>query len=422
MITLPPWLLVAVVAWLVTAAVTYGMLRRAIYNLLDPVIVVAVSMPFSAALLTSLCSLGLVSWDKLALFTVVVLGYLAGARTISTFFGRETFRELLARVTSGFPRVEVQSILIATLCITLVLAILGLGVGAQGDARQAFGRAFRPLIVLQSGLFLFSLVLLLNSSMPRTKTALWLIALLVLSIPFSGKSVVVPLLYWYGLKLFLEHRKVPLRTGIGLVLLVLLAASLMTLLAYGASGPLDAVLLIVNRLALFGDVYIYAYQSDALASIRGNQSVSFLAYVLHPITSLVGIRGYDKPLGSALASEVTGEDVLTGPNPQLPIVLDYFFPDALVTALVIAFVFGLAVMVLRPLGIALARSRSRYLRLGGLVAAIFAPAGGFIDTSQVLIALIGIAAATGCGVMIELALSSRTQRPPATAERLQTPQ
>jgi hypothetical protein len=407
---LSTWLLIAIAAWLVTAGVAYGMLRRVTYNLLDPVIVVGISMPFSAALLSSLCALGLVPWDKFVLFAGVLLAYLAGARSIGALFGRETFRELVERVISGFSRIEIFSVLFVTLGLTLLLAVLGVAIGAQGDARQAFGRMLRPLVILQSGLFMFSLILLLNRSLPRSRVVAWLLALVLLSVPFSGKAVVVPVLYWFGLKLLLERRSVTMKAGMGLFLLVFLGSSLMALLAYGASGTTQAILLIANRLVLFGDVYIYAYQSDALDAIRGNYSVSFLSYVMHPITSLVGIRGYDKPLGSTLASEVAGQDVLTGPNPQLPVVLDYFFPDALVSALVIAFVFGLFVMILRPMGIALAKSRSRYLRLGGIVAAVFCPAAGFIDTSQVLISLVGVGAITFSGVMLELLLSTRGRR------------
>jgi hypothetical protein len=50
----------------------------------------------------------------------------------------------------------------------------------------------------------------------------------------------------------------------------------------------------------------------------------------------------------------------------------------------------------------LASSRSRYLGLGSIAAAIFCPAAGFVDTSQVLITLIGVIAVTACASIFEL--------------------
>jgi hypothetical protein len=385
MIALPPFLFLASVVWLLTAGISYGMLRKTTWNLFDPVIVTGIAMPFSAALLCSLCAFGLISWDKFILFAVVLLGYLAGARTVGTFFGRETFRELLLRVTGSFRLTEIYAVLVATLALTLVLAALGLVLGAQGDARQAFGRLLRPLIILQNGLFMFSLVMLLARGLPTTRVVLWLVALVVLSMPFSGKAILLPVLFWFGLKLFMERRAISLRMALGFFLLVFLGAGVMALVAYGVSGAAGAIFFVLNRLILFGDVYIYAYQADALDAIRNNYSVSFLSYVMHPVTSLFGVRGYDKPLGSTLASEVTGQDLLT------------------------AFIFGLLAMAIRPIGIALARSRSRYVRLGGVVAAIFGPSAGFIDSSQVLISLVGIVAVTFAGVALQLALSARTR-------------
>jgi hypothetical protein len=125
--------------------------------------------------------------------------------------------------------------------------------------------------------------------------------------------------------------------------------------------------------------------------------------VMHPITSLVGVRGYDKPLGAMLASEYVRDDVLTGPNPQMPVILDYFFPENYVAAVPIALATGFLVIGIRPLGMFIARrSRSRYVRIGGIVAAIFAPVAGFLDTSLVVMAIVGIIAAAGVLVLMEL--------------------
>jgi hypothetical protein len=396
----------AIIAGILAALICYAFLRRATYNLFDPLIVTNISIPLSAALLAALCSTELVTWDKLWLFAAVLLAYLLGARVVSAFFGRETLRQAIIDTLSAIRRNEINVILTVTVSLTLALAVLGLQAGAQGDARQEFGRIFRPALLFQNGLLLSSLILLLSPKLPRITVAAWLTALIVLSVPFSGKAVLFPVLYWFGVKLYLERRAITVRAGIGMTLVVLIGVAAMGLVAYGTSSATSAFLLITNRFWMSGDVYIYAYQANGLDAVRDNYPVSFLAYMMHPITSLVGMRAYDKPLGSMLASQVMRADLFTGPNPQLPVVIDYFFPGQLGAALVVAFAVGFLVIGIRPLGMMLARkTRNRYLRLGGIVAVVFGPAAGFLDTSQVLIALAGIVASCAFLIVLDLLFS-----------------
>jgi hypothetical protein len=394
---------IGTLTWCVTALCCYIFLRRTVYNLLDPLVVVNIAIPFSAALLAVLCSTQLVTWDKFTMFCAVLLAYLAGGRAVAAFFGRESFRQTIAAALADIRQSEATAVLVITVAVTLVVAALGVQEGAEGDARLAFGRLFRPIILIQNGLFLFSLVLLLARSIPPARAWLWLVLLVVLSIPFSGKGVLVPVIFWLGIKLYLQRVRIGVGTAVWSLVLILVGVAIMGAIAYNTSSLGTAFLLFTNRLWMSGDVYIFAYQRDALTSIHNNYPVSFLSYVLHPITSLVGVRGYEKPLGAMLASEVMRDDVLTGPNPQLPVVLDYFFPDTYAAMLPLAFATGFMAIGLRPLGMFIAgRSRSRYVRIGGIVAAIFGPVAGFLDTSLVVIALVGIVAATVPLVLMEL--------------------
>jgi hypothetical protein len=403
-----------VFAWGLTALCCYLFLRRAIFNLLDPLVLVNVAIPFSAALLTVLCITEVVTWDKLTLFASVLLAYLVGGRMACAFFGRESFRTAIDGALADVRESEVTAVLVITVGVTLLLAVLGLQTGAEGDARLAFGRLFRPILLIQNGLFLFSLVLMLARSMPTARAWMWLLLLIVLSIPFSGKAVLFPAVYWLGLKLYLNRVRITFRTAMLSLLLVTVGVTAMGILAYRTVSAPAALFLFTNRLWMSGDVYILAYQRDSLDALRGNYPVSFLGYIMHPVTSLVGVRGYEKPLGSMLASEVMHDDVLTGPNPQLPVVLDYFFPDNLVASVPLAFLTGLLVIGIRPLGMSIAtRVRSRYVRLGGLVAAVFTPGAGFLDTSLVVIALVGVSAAAAVLVVMEL-LRSNSRRPGAS--------
>jgi len=227
------------------------------------------------------------------------------------------------------------------------------------------------------------------------------------SIAFSGKSVLIPVLYWFGLRLYLNRQAVTFRVGAGMFGLGFLGVGVMGVLAYRTTSIVALVYLFALRLWASGETYIYAYQWNAMAGVRDAYHVSFIPYMLHPITSLVGIRAYDKPLGAMLFSQVMPEDIVGGPNPIMPVLLDFFFPDNLAMSALVALLIGLLVVGIRTLGIVFGRSRSRYVKLGGIAAAIFCPAMGFLDTSLVLIALLGVLAATASCVAIELLFPSR---------------
>jgi hypothetical protein len=397
-----------IAAGLLTALVYYAFVRRATYNLLDPLLLVGIFIGFSATFLAVLCDTGVVPWDKFGLFSVVLLGYLLGGWLATSVFKLETFRKVLNDAVAQFRRSEIIAMLALVGLLTLLLAILA-GQSAAGDARQEFDKQFRPLVTLQSGVFLFTLVFLVTRRLSFAQVVTALGVLVVLSVPFSGKSVLVPILYFYGLRVFASGHRPSLRSIVVMASLTMVGVAVMGIIAYHADGVMGVLVLIGSRFWASGDVYLLAYQSHALDAIRNYYHPTFLGYMLHPITALFGVRAYDRPLGGMLSSEVLGTDVLTGPNPQLPVVLDFFFPDSMAICFVIATIIGFLVLSIRSAVILWSRSRSRFLRLGGVVAAVYCPVAGFLDFSLVLIGLIGVAGVTVLGMGIDL-LAARLPR------------
>ena len=407
-------MLAGIVAFIVACLIGYVFIRRVTYNVFDPIVITNIFVPFAAAFLTVLCSTGLAPWSKLLLFWVVLVAYLAGMRVVGAFFNAEILRQRLAQTLAAFGPSEVTVILFCGVALTLFLAILGWQAGAQGDAAQEFRQIHRPLVVLHSGLTLFGVILLLRSK-SASRALPWLLALIVPTFTFSSKQVFLPILLWFGLKFFLDRKRMTLMRAAALSMIVLIGIAVMGALAYGVANSKDVVLLVANRLWLSGDTYYYAYQLEGLEILRGYYDIPFFFYALHPITALFGIRAYEKPLGGELLRAATGIEVVGGPNPHLPVLMDYFFSTDIAISMLVAFVTGILVCSLRPLGISLAASRSRYLRLGGMAAAIFCPPTGFIDTSQVLISLIGVGITTALCMAFELVLSPAKDINPASA-------
>lgn len=409
---------VAAAAWAICGLICYAFMRRSVFNFGDPSVFVNVSIAFSAALLAFLCAANAISWDKLGLFSLVLVSYLVGLRVATMFFSRTRLRAALIQTVGRLGRTEINVILTLTAILTLILAYFAVQAGAQGDARQDFSRAFRPIVTLHSGLWFFSLIALLSPKLSKGRVLIWMCVLIIPSVAFSGKAVLLPVFYWFGMRFFIDGRRASATTISVLIGSVFIGVSIMGLIAYGASSSGDLLLLILGRLWLAGDVYIYAYQRDALTMVRADYHVSFFAYMLHPITSVFGVRGYEKPLGSMLASEVLRSSVLVGPNPHLPVLLDYFFPNQWGVMVLVSVIIGWLVMGVRLVGVRFAESRSRYLAMGGIAAAVFAPAAGFTDTSQVLIALVGIAAASVLGALAELLLRRRPAAPAGLSPHL----
>jgi len=400
--SLGPLIAVGGAATLATAIVYYGLLARATYNLLDPLVIEGIFLPCSAAFLAVMCAGGLITWDKFEILAIVMLGYLVGARVVTQRFSRAAFRTKLLSVASSFTRSEMNALLLLTVILTALLAVLGLALGAAGDARQHFMKVFRPLVLFQHGLFLVCLVLLLSRRFSNSRAATWIALLAFMSVPFSGKSVFLPVLYWLGLRRFVSGRRITLRTITISTVVGIIGFGTMAVVGYRTTNLAGIVLLLGYRLWLSGDVYVLAYQEGALDAVRQYYHPTFFGYIFHPVTDLVGIRGYEYPLGAMLASQVVNTTVLTGPNPQLPVLLDFFFPKSPVTIALVGFAFGFVVLGIRAVSLKLSASRSRFVAVGSLAAAIFAPAAGFLDSEQVLMRLVAIVAVIGAGSLLDL--------------------
>ena len=124
--------------------------------------------------------------------------------------------------------------------------------------------------------------------------------------------------------------------------------------------------------------------------------------MLHPVTDLVGIRARHGPWGqcslprSPRYQADRAESRAAGPAPFL------FSSNSLIVICLIAFAIGFLVIGVRAASIPLSTSCARFLRLGGIAAARFAPDAGFIDMEQVWMQFVGIAAIVIAGGLLDL--------------------
>lgn len=372
-------------------------LRRACFNILDPLMVLGVAVPFSALMLFSLVDQDRMSIVNVIPFFVVFFGYYISILLFSRFLSLRLFRGAFVGVLARFSVREVKSVVVLAVIVTMVLGIFAVLYGGYGDNRQYFSKLMRPLVIVQNGLFLLSLILLLRRGLEKSFVLFAMLLLLVFSIPFSGKSVLIPFAFWLGLLLFVREKNIQFVHVFSVFIVTFGGIYIMGALAYNATHITEFFDLIVYRFMMFGDVYIYAYAEGALESLRSHYDVSFLRYVIHPFTAIVGFRAYDKPLGSMLSSEVSGQDLLTGPNPQLPVILDFFFSGNYIIQFLFAFLAGSVIVGLRLFAIRVDLLRMRYMEASFLSVAVFGPQAGFMDFSLVVIMCIS-AGVVGVGL------------------------
>lgn len=82
---------------------------------------------------------------------------------------------------------------------------------------------------------------------------------------------------------------------------------------YGFTDVVLVFNVVFTRIMHTGDLYYYWSMQDGDFTGYSN----YLSYLLHPFTSLLGVRGYELPFGAELFYRVTGDDSGFGPNPHL---------------------------------------------------------------------------------------------------------
>ncbi|UOD35676.1 oligosaccharide repeat unit polymerase [Deferribacteraceae bacterium V6Fe1] len=102
---------------------------------------------------------------------------------------------------------------------------------------------------------------------------------------------------------------------------------------------------VVDRIVSAGDIYYYAFISGDYTKLFGQYNL--LYYILHPFTSIIGIRGYEWPIGALIKSTAGLEVNGTGPNPHLPILVLVLMNGNYFLSLLFSFLVGCFVCISR---------------------------------------------------------------------------
>jgi hypothetical protein len=386
-------------------------------NEFDAIAQLNLNTAFSLSSLTALGVLGYVeSDDLLTIYSLYLLFYLVVWIT-SMVIGD---RQLQNQKKIGFdprlfsdPRYQYIVATVTGLIValsSLFFAYILVSQGLSGDDRIALAKDYRVMDIVRRGFAtIFTYYSISCFLYRRDKYLMGLLIFNIFIAFFSGsKSFVAEYLTAYiTIKTLIEGTgRTNLKKYFPIIAFVLLFTIGAVMFWQGASFT-AAVESMSNRLFASGDIFYYAFIHNDYRTLFGEYN--FWSYVFHPFTSLIGIRGYEWPIGSLLYVQPGMEIKGFGPNPQLPMTalillngniwLSALFCSFMAMLLVLANNFALRLLQVRSLPTVLRTSVFAVLFVKSSVI--------LVDFSLVVIDLISVLAMTAATLGFQAVLDRR---------------
>lgn len=254
---------------------------------------------------------------------------------ITPFFVKNKYTKLANYMNiSTFDMQVTKIIFYLSLAIGIVYIFLLWSTYGSGDERFILNRNMRGLMLINS---LFSIWALYMSSIIYSKTKerkflYYVIILIVLSGLMGAKSATI-----IGLLVFLffyfQCNKINIKNlfVIGIIGICLLI--LPTYFMY--SNPIEKILI---RIFWSADIYVWSFKlGDYKQFIDYYDPIS---YILHPYSSLIGIRGYEYNFGSQILESANLVVNGMGPQDHMPMLGLIFFNDCILCIVVFTVIFS----------------------------------------------------------------------------------
>lgn len=204
----------------------------------------------------------------------------------------------------------------------------------SGDERFILNKNMRGLMLLNS---LFSIWALYMSSViyskTKEKTFLYYAIVLILLSSFMGAKSAAILALLVFLFFYVQCNKINIKY---LFLIVIVGISLLFIPVYFMYGnPIEKILI---RIFWSADIYIWSFKlGDYKQFIDYYDPIS---YILHPYSSLFGIRGYEYNFGAQILESANLKVSGMGPQDHMPMLGLIFFNDCLLCIIVFTFIFS----------------------------------------------------------------------------------
>lgn len=303
---------------------------------LDVLATVNLNVALSTSLLFIFYLLALVDFNDLLQIIALYLSFYLGIY-LSSILWKNKFKfylnqgkyqdNLIQKVfmVDNLGKNNILTIGLVLFIISAFFAVILLLQGEASDDRIVFAKAYRWInIVLTGSQTIFIPYAIGHYLVKKTPRVGIIILLNVICGFFSGSK---GFLIQYITTFFMMNSIINGKKGLlkkikikYILLLGILFVSPITLIMFWrGEGFYEASILLLDRLFSSGDIYYYSFVAGDYTKLFGEYN--FLSYLLHPFISIIGIRGYEWPIGSELFAMANNQaEVLGyGPNPHLPI-------------------------------------------------------------------------------------------------------
>ncbi|MCP4392985.1 MAG: hypothetical protein GY804_01760 [Alphaproteobacteria bacterium] len=363
---------------------------RAQVSELDDLGFINIIMAFSLSLVVFLHNQALITNGNLLEILCTIFSFYFGILITSKLLKIQTSFEIMGKkirsiISDKNNQKSLLFFIYASFTIFVAFAsfftFMQIAAGESADDRIVFADNNRLFNVLRNGgyLILYPLSILTLLINKKSKSLRLFIIIALLTLTSGSKGAIIGLLFGFMLTRGIargklkswEDAKIIIPFGsIGVVF------GFLVLLMY--SGDLSiAAKKIVIRLFFSGDIYIFSYVSGAYEKLFDFYSP--IAYLSHPFLKMLGLQGYEHPMGIMIAADVY-KSLQFGPNPHFSILSLIFTHGNLILASLLCFGLGCIVVLLKAISIEILHIKKipHILRLI-IFFTLFPCAGMFID-------------------------------------------
>lgn len=309
-------------------------LKKVFKSIINPFLLFLVTFSISFTTALYLFNVGYI--EKIEFYIIFMFFFLFGAAFFSLVFIVND-DDKLSKFNSIAKPIDYQVLYIIFFLSAVISIFYIFKLWSQygsGDERLLLNRELRVLSLLNM-LFSFWVVVLsgIIYSKDRDVKVFFILSSTILLAFFSGsKGAAIGLLIW-AIYFYSVFNKLSFSRVFIVIMLVLAVLIIPTWWMYGS----DFINIILYRVSMSGDVYLLSFVAGDYRELIG--LFDPLSYIMHPFTSLVGVRGYEFPFGAELIGTAGNVVTGTGPNPHLPMLAITFWPNCLMCSFLFAMLF-----------------------------------------------------------------------------------
>jgi hypothetical protein len=227
-----------------------------------------------------------------------------------------------------------------SLILSLIYIFLLWSSYSSGSDRFILNRTFRELMLLNNLFSVWSLSIssIIYSKTKKNEFLIYSIIIISLSSFMGSRSAAIVGLLTF-LFFYFQCNKI---NGKYLFLVIFIAIILLILPTYFMYGS-NTFEMILNRIFLSADIYIWSFVFGDYSDYIDYYDP--IRYILHPFSSLIGIRGYEYGFGAQIVESANLPVDGTGPNDQMPMLGLIFYNDCLLCIIVFTIIFSLIMML-----------------------------------------------------------------------------